>query len=239
LTSSHQIAQIRALLILMLIAAAAGCSSASPDTTFEFDEGPQGWVEGFADYPADGDLAIYEFEADWRPLPENLEGNALYISGHNRSDDLWMHWARPIRDLEPNTDYAVSISVELASSVPEGLFGIGGSPGESVFIKAGASTNEPTTVIDDQGWWRLTADKGNQADGGDDAVVIGTPANPNLDPETADGTTFELMTLDTTGLNLTAATDESGTLWVFVGTDSGFEGATTLYYNTIDVQVGR
>ena len=53
------------------------------------------------------------------------------------------------------------------------------------------------------------------------------------------GTTFELMTLDTTGLNLTAATDESGTLWVFVGTDSGFEGATTLYYNTIDVQVGR
>ena len=120
MTSSHQIAQIRALLILMLIAAAAGCSSASPDTTFEFDEGPQGWVEGFADYPADGDLAIYEFEADWRPLPENLEGNALYISGHNRSDDLGMHWARPIGDLEPNTDYAVSISVELASSVPEG-----------------------------------------------------------------------------------------------------------------------
>lgn len=108
-----------------------------------------------------------------------------------------------------------------------------------MFIKAGASTNEPTTVIDDQGWWRLTADKGSQANGGDDAVVIGRPANPNLAPETADGTTFELMTLDTTGLNLTAATDESGTLWVFVGTDSGFEGATTLYYNTIDVQVGR
>jgi hypothetical protein len=223
--------------ILLLVATAAGCSSAPPDTTFEFEDGPQGWVEGFADYPADGDPGIFELEADWRPLPENLDGNALYISGHNRSDDLWMQWAQPIDDLEPNTEYTVSISVELASSVPEGLVGIGGSPGESVYIKAGASTSEPTPVIDDQGWWRLTADKGNQANGGDDAVVIGTPANPNLDPETADGITFELMTLDTTGLNLTAVTDETGTLWVFVGSDSGFEGATTLYYNTIDVQL--
>ena len=225
------------ILVIGALLAIAGCSSAAPDTSFDFEDGPQGWNPAFADYPADADLGIYELEADWRPLPENLDGNALYIHGHNRSDDLWMQWARAIEDLEPDTEYAVSISIELATAIPEGLVGIGGSPGESVYVKAGASTNEPAAEIDIEGWWRLTADKGNQAQGGDDAVVIGTPANPNIDPETADGATYELMTLDTSGLNLTATTDDSGTLWVFVGTDSGFEGATTLYYNTIDVQL--
>ena len=29
--------------------------------------------------------------------------------------------------------------------------------------------------------------------------------------------------------------DESGALWFIVGTDSGFEGLTTLYYDTITV----
>ena len=57
MTISHQIVSMRvvAIAILILAVAVAGCTSASPDTTFEFDEGPQGWVEGFADYPADGE----------------------------------------------------------------------------------------------------------------------------------------------------------------------------------------
>ncbi len=212
-----------------------GCSSSGPVTDFGFDEGPEDWVAGFADYPADGDPEIFELEADWRALPSNLDGNALYIQGHNRSDDLWMYWKRAIEGLEPNTQYSVEVSIELASNVPEGLVGIGGSPGESVFVKAGASTDEPATELDDQGWLRLTVDKGNQAEGGDDAVVVGTIANPNLDPETADGTVYELMTLDSAGLGLTATTDSSGNLWVFVGTDSGFEGPTAVYYDRIEI----
>ena len=214
---------------------AVGCSSSDPVADFSFDEGPEGWIAGFADYPADGDPEIYELESDWRALPANLEGNALHIRGHNRSDDLWMYWKRAIEGLEPDTEYSVEVTIELASNVPEGLVGIGGSPGESVSVKAGASTDEPDIELDEQGWVRLTVDKGNQSEGGDDAVVIGTMANPNLDPDTADGTVFELMTLDSTGLGLTATTDGSGSLWVFVGTDSGFEGPTAVYYDRIEI----
>ena len=129
----------------------------------------------------------------------------------------------------------MQVTLEVATNVPGGLVGIGGSPGESVFVRVGASTDEPDIVQDDQGWWRMTVDKGNQGSGGDDAVAAGTIANPNLDPETADGLTYELMTLDSTGLDLTATTDGSGKLWVFVGTDSGFEGLTALYFSTVDV----
>ena len=39
------------------------------------------------------------------------------------------------------------------------------------------------------------------------------------------------------GLGLTARTDGAGTLWVFVGTDSGFEGATAVYYSRIEIKL--
>lgn len=217
--------------------AVAGCGSGDADTSFDFADGPEDWSASFADLPADADQEIFELESDWRALPGDLEGNALYIQGHNRSDDLWMQWARPIDGLEPNTDYAVDVRIELASNMPAGLFGVGGSPGESVFVKAGASTDEPTAEPDDENWLRLTVDKGEQSEGGDDAVVVGTIANPNLDAETADGETYELMTLDSSGLGLTATSDAAGRLWVFVGSDSGFEGLTALYYNEIEVEL--
>jgi hypothetical protein len=227
---------MRTLAVALVMALlAVGCSSTDPVTDFGFDDGPEGWVAGFADYPADGDPALYQLVADWRALPSNLDGSALYSSGRNASDDLWMYWKRSIEGLEPDTEYSVEMSIQLASNVPEGLVGIGGSPGESVFIKAGASTDEPDAEPDAQGWLRLTVDKGNQAEGGAEAVVVGTIANPNLDPATADGTVFALMTLDSAGLGLTATTDGSGALWVFVGTDSGFEGPTEVYYDRIEV----
>ena len=213
---------LRIALLAGLLVALGACSSSEPETSFAFDEGPEGWVSGFADYPADADPEFFELDAGWGPLTENLDGSALYSQGHNRSDDLWMCWKRAIEGLDADTEYTVQVTLEVATNIPGGLVGIGGSPGESVFVKVGASTDEPDIVQDDQGWWRMTVDKGNQGSGGDDAVVVGTIANPNLDPETADGLTYELMTLDSTGLDLTATTDGSGKLWVFVGTDSGF-----------------
>ena len=36
---------------------------------------------------------------------------------------------------------------------------------------------------------------------------------------------------------LTATTDGTGRLWVFVGTDSGFEGLTAVYYDQVIVEL--
>jgi hypothetical protein len=229
------------IVMLGLTAAAVftvgGCASDQPVTSFDFETDSQGWIAGFADYPEDGDPALFELDSSWEPLPSDLEGNALFIQGHNRSDDLFMYWKTPIHGLEPDTTYSVEIVVELATAVPGGLMGIGGSPGESVWIKTGASTIEPMAETDDQGWLRMNVDIGSQSEGGDDAVVVGTIANPNLEPGTVDGSRYALMTLDGSGLGLTGRTDDSGTLWVFVGSDSGFEGLTALYYASIDIRV--
>jgi hypothetical protein len=108
-----------------------------------------------------------------------------------------MYLKREVDGLEPGATYDAIFKLDIASNVPEGLSGIGGSPGESVTIKVGATTIEPENVEDDQGWWRINIDKGNQAIEGKDMINIGTMANPNLTADTAGQ--YELMSVDSAG----------------------------------------
>jgi hypothetical protein len=223
----------------MLIIPLASCSGSYEQEfqfTYDFEEGEQGWVTGFADLPADYDPLIYELDSGWGALPSGLEGNAIYLSGHNRSDDLFMFLKVQVEGMKPNTTYQASFSIDLASNIPEGMMGIGGSPGESVFVKAGATTNEPEVVEESDGWLRMNIDKGNQASEGEDMINLGTLANPNIDMDTFIGEEYALMTLDSQGREFSVTTDSQGRLWLIAGTDSGFEGPTTVYYDKIEVK---
>ena len=84
-----------------------GCSGNQPPPTgaltfvFDFSRGAQGFVAGFADYPPEH-ADIYELTSDYRTLPPPLEPrSALFISGVNRSDDLFMFFKGPIDGLAP------------------------------------------------------------------------------------------------------------------------------------------
>ena len=195
---------------------------------FKFESDAEGWTVGFADLPVDYDQSIYELHHGHRPLPDGLEGSGIYVQGHNRSDDLFMFLKRRVGGLRPDTAYGVSVSVDLATNVPAGLLGIGGSPGESVFVKAGASTDEPTTEEDGNRYLRMNIDKGNQANGGESMVVLGNVAHPEVENRE-----YRIKTLDNTDLPLSVDTDGEGRVWLVVGTDSGFEGLTRLYYARI------
>src|SRR5712691_4698096 len=54
-----------------------------------------GWFAGFAEYsPLNGDMQL---QSGIRALPPEVgPGNAFFISGHNRSDDLFMFLTRPV-----------------------------------------------------------------------------------------------------------------------------------------------
>ncbi len=199
---------------------------------FNFEIGPEGWTPGFADLPVDYDQSIYELDRGYRLLPEGLEGRGMYLQGHNRSDDLFMYLKTQVGGLRPNTTYAVAVSIDLATNVPAGLIGIGGSPGESVFVKAGASTVEPTAAEGDNRHLRMNIDKGNQARGGEAMVVIGDVANPEVQRRE-----YRIKTLDNSDQPLTVDTDDEGRVWLIVGTDSGFEGLTSLYYTGINYKL--
>ena len=196
------------------LALASGCSDTqSLGYDFQFSRGPQGWVDLFADYPA-GQDGLFNLVADYRPLPAPLDTSqsALYIAGTNRSDDLWMQYKTEVV-LPPDTNYRVSFSVEIATNVPSGCFGVGGAPGEGVTVKAGVSLIEPERELDAMGWWRLNIDKGQQTQGGEDVVVVGDLANSRSCEE---GFQWELKRLG--GPPMMFTTDSTGRAWLSVGT---------------------
>lgn len=180
---SNKLLLIGLCLVVLTLAGCSGSYEQEYQFEYTFEEDQQGWVTDFADLPADYDPEIYELDSDWSELPSGLEGNAIYLRGHNRSDDLFMFLKVQVEELKSNTTYQAEFTIELASNVPEGLMGIGGSPGESVFVKAGATTDEPEVVTDRDGWLRVNIDKGNQASEGEDMINLGTIANPNIDLE--------------------------------------------------------
>lgn len=199
--------------------------------SYEFSSGTEGWSGDFADYPA-GDEEIMELEFGHSPLPDPLDNTegSLRLSGRNHSDDLFMFVKKQVTGLNPNKEYRLDFRVEIASNVADEQVGIGGSPGESVYIKAGAAPVEPVKQEDDLGWYRLNIDKGNQATGGEDMMVIGNFANGTGE------NVYTLKSLSTSG-DMRVTTGSEGNLWFLFGTDSGFEGETTIYINRIEVEL--
>lgn len=197
----------------------------------DFSTGQHGWAAGFADYPVGND-EIFMFESDYRNLPAPLDTSqrALFISGVNRSDDLWMYWKGQIIGFAPNTHYRARFDVEFATNVPSGCIGVGGSPGESVWVKAGATAIEPESVVV-SGWYRMNIDKGNQSTSGQNGVVLGDVANSQTCGQQPQWELKQVTSMET--IEVTA--DADGRVWLFVGTDSGFESGTEIYYTWVEV----
>jgi hypothetical protein len=200
--------------------------------TYNFNLQDNGWTGDFADYP-EGDSIVYELFFKHDTLPTNLNANAtkkaLHISGNNHSDDLFMFIKKKVAGLRPNTEYEVLFSIKFASNAPTGSVGVGGSPGESVFLKAGASPIEPKKILEG-GMYRMNIEIGSQAESGADMMTVGTIGVSSTTTQFTQVTRF-----NNSSSNFKATTDDNGDLWLIVGTDSGFEGTTTLYYTQIDV----
>ncbi len=139
---------------------------------FSFSQDNNQWVGDFCDYPLGGELS-YELEWGWVNVPE-MNTKGMFLSGNNHSDDLFMFIKRSITGLRPNTLYDLTFTVDIVANVPVGHdAGIGGSPGGSVYFKVGAAPIEPRKLLKDN-FYFLNVDKGNQSQGGKNAIVVGT-----------------------------------------------------------------
>jgi hypothetical protein len=77
----------------------------------------------------------------------------------------------------------------------------------------------------------MDIDKGNQEREGRDMINLGNVAHPELGDGT--GEEYKIKSLTNEERPFEVTTDADGALWLIVGTDSGFEGLTTLYYGQI------
>lgn len=195
--------------------------------SYNFQHGAQNWTAGFSDYPTN-DASSYELVSGVRNLPSGFQGTGFILSGHNRSTDLFMFVKRKISGLSPSTKYKAHLKVTFLSNVATGCSGIGGGPGEAVWLKFGYADKEPN-----QDGYSLNVPKGDQALDGAQAKVQGNIAAKDAK---CDGSVYKPKTLKNSEKTLDITTAADGSVWLFVGTDSGFSGKTTLYYQQIEVR---
>jgi hypothetical protein len=182
----------------------------------DFDrDGVTGWTGSSSDYTPETAPTNVVFEQ--RALPAPLTGKGYFIGGTNRSDDLFLFVKKQFSGLEKNAVYNINFSLKFASNVPSGCVGVGGAPGEAVWVYAGATTIEPKAVTVNNAI-KMNIDRGNQAEGGKDAQVIGNIANGLA----CGSTTYVSKTVKNDKVQK-VTTDANGAVWIILGIDSGFE----------------
>ncbi len=130
-----------------------------------------------------------------------------------------------------NTEYTFTISMNLLTNAPTGCMGVGGAPGESVYVIAAATPTEPKAVTTN-GDVRLNIDRGNQGTAGTNSLILGNLANGL--PCNGTTTYASKVVRNLTGVKVKS--DAEGKLWVLLGIDSGFEATTSVYLQNVTMQ---
>ncbi len=215
--------------------AAAESNSAALSRRFSFANGSAGMLPCFTDYSLS--TTDFHFLAEVRPLPPQVQvpfrnRNAFYIQGDNHSDDLFMFLKAVLTSADgivPNKAYLLSFDLWFASK-SNNCVGIGGGE-DSVYLKAGGSTLEPVPLLQSDNYVSINVDKGNQSEGGQNLGVVGNIWNGKECP------TSEWVLLHKTYNHPVPIQASSSELWIAVGTESGFEGLTGVYYYSIGVRL--
>lgn len=209
--------------ILVCCGGGAGTPARPIIVKSDFNEGISGWMGSAADYSDSTapDDVTWAFKA----LPDPLPGNGYYLAGTNRSDDLFIYAKKKLDGFSPNTVYRATFELHFATNVPSGCAGVGGSPGESVWVFAGASQVEPKTILGVNGDYRVNIDRGQQSQSGKEALCLGNIANSSTD---CIQYIYQSKTLSSSS-PIVVTSDSNGSLWILVGMDSGFEAFSQIY----------
>lgn len=231
-------------LLVLLLPGLASCTDTSNtdgprvikvDQTFFFVDEAHLWETAFVDYPVDGDMQVYRL--DWRvselPLRENQNG--LRVQFNNASDDVFAYAFKQFEGLKPHADYDVIVEVTVYTPFSKDIGGIGGSPGVSNRVKVGAVAEKPDRIyvsVGDSKHWRISIDKGNQAQDGKDMISVGSLYN-GVDSDQLIWTSITLKNLSPHRVR----SSSDGDIWTITGIDSGFEGFTEVYFEKIRVTI--
>ena len=128
-----------------------------------------------------------------------------------------------------NQAYLLSFDLWFASK-SNNCIGVGGSE-DSVWLKAGGSPLEPVPLLQSDNYVSINVDKGSQSEGGTNLGVVDNIWNGKECPIS------ELVMLHKTYDHPFPIKTSSDELWIAVGTESGFEAVTGVYYYSIGVRL--
>jgi hypothetical protein len=202
-----------------------------PEYEYNFREGPHGWTFAGAGYYKESNVSL---TGDYRPLAGTLaaQGAALFAEGSSIGTIPVMFFKSLVSGLVASQRYNVSFALEIATNTPYGCAGAGSSPGEGTYVKAGASTSEPSIVevptSSGYVFIGMDFDLGNRANAGSNSVTLGHIANSRPCP---DYSVWELKALQSDA-TVEVSADANGRAWIFQAVDPGFEGGVIRVYFT-------
>ncbi|WP_394833279.1 hypothetical protein LVJ94_42930 [Pendulispora rubella] len=176
------------------------------------------------------------------PMPDGLEGKGFLLQGNNHSDDMDLHLVRKLTaadGVQANTDYDVIVTVDLAGAAPTDAVGVGGSP--NLQIKARAVTQDPTAYAY-VGQHVRFKDIDMSPQSGTDVGVNGVcyTENPQAgEPKCPQGRIPFHLNRGKPSRPIRVRSNAAGEFWLTVGSHSGFESFSAIYYARIQVELQR
>jgi hypothetical protein len=184
------------------------------------------WTGGVAGYPATVSLDNIRFSAVINTLPTGLDTTeyALHVYSRNLTGAMFTYVKRKLGGLAKNTSYEVAYEIDLATNYPENI-----PAGNAVFLKAGASSVEPGADASRT----FNLDKGDGASGGNQMVLLGNVSNE------LSRATYVNTRKTSSGKPIVVQSDEHGDIWLCVGIESLYAGATDLYFHRITATINQ
>ncbi|WP_221393327.1 hypothetical protein [Dyadobacter sp. NIV53] len=228
--------------ILWSSVAVIGCMAACKDENeklnaiitveSQFQTTVEDWAGGFSGYSSVTNDTTLEKSFGRARLPAVLDSTkyGLRMQGYNRGDGMFMFLKKKVSGLAPGRDYKVTFDINLGTSYSASDPGTGGSPASSVYLKAGASPNEPTVKLLNK-VYTISIDNGTQSEGGKEMNVLGNVANG------LDKNIYKLVSRSNSDNPVSVRANSNGEIWLCVGSDSGFKDLTVLYYDKIKATI--
>ena len=212
---------------------AAGCLSLDANANsislpFDFHITGENFTPGLANV-ATGEIAGVNLVGELRNLPSPLDVNrkALYLSGTNPGNDLFLYSQKYFTGFVANRRYRATLQVSYASNFHDGCpTGVGAG----TRIKAGVSEFPLEAEADNQGILRLNVDVGTPITSGDFAS-LGDIRNGLTDCP-ATGTYATRASLSQTQ-DFEFRTDATGGFVLWVGTHSNAAGRSEIYFTSL------
>ncbi len=195
---------------------------------FYFDDDPQGWEGGFANYAAvlQDSLALTFQHATLPPVFEKT-GGALQWTGYNFQNNLFMFGWRRIGNLEPNRPYVLSFDVAVGYQIEGNEFRLR-SHENRLNIKVGA-INYPPRITDDEVLGRIIVnfDKGaQQTTDGNDMMWLGELVAGDLKYKDKILTNAQQRLFG-------VVSNENGEIWILVGIESSVPLRHSIYFDSV------
>lgn len=219
------------LIATLFLVSCKGGSETLPIKFFEstFDTGTEDWTGDAALYTSTQSDSVGFTMSQGKILNySDTTVRALAVQATNTGDSLFYFIKKKISGLDPNLTYKVAFQINMVTSYPDTTL----SSGTLIYIKAGASTEEPTKALSGN-YYSVSIAKGAIGKSGTEMLYLGDAGNG------IDSTALASIVRDNANLAVEVKPSSAGEIWLCVGTETTYKGKIQLYYDRIYTAVGE